>query len=68
MSPSTAACDGSGLEIVSPHKVVSTRQQFPCIIEGIGELRTAWIGHKGVSFYTWPDIVVNKLVHADTCH
>lgn len=47
MSPVTAS-DGSGLEIQSPHKLVSTQQQFPCTIEGIGELRTAWIGHKGV--------------------
>ena len=45
-SPGTAS-DGSGLEIVSPQKVLS-KKQFPCTIEGIGELRTAWIGHEGV--------------------
>ena len=44
-SPGTAS-DGSGLEIVSPQKVLS-KKQFPCTIEGIGELR---LDTKGYNF------------------
>ncbi len=40
--------DMSGIEIDSPHKVLSTSNEFPCILQGIGELRTLWIGQKGV--------------------
>jgi len=47
MSPGPAS-DLSGLEIVSPQKLASTQQQCPCVIEGIGELRTSWVGFKGV--------------------
>ncbi len=40
--------DMSGVEMVSPHKLMAAAQEFPCIIPGVGELRTSWIGQKGV--------------------
>ena len=40
--------DVSGIALESPHKSIAVAQDFPCTIEGIGELRTSWIGRKGV--------------------
>ena len=40
--------DISGIELESPHKSIAVAQDFPCNIEGIGDLRTSWIGQKGV--------------------
>ena len=40
--------DMSGLEIVSPHKATSGVQKLPCTVEGVGEIRSSWIGQKGV--------------------
>ena len=41
--------DMSGVEVESPHKSLSTAQEFPCELPGVGVVRTAWIGQKGVS-------------------
>lgn len=38
----------SGVEVVSPHKLIAVAQENPLLIPGIGEVRTSWIGHKGV--------------------
>ena len=40
--------DISGIELESPHKSIAVAQEFPCNIEGIGDLRTSWIGQSGV--------------------
>ena len=44
----TALSDMSGLEITSPHKVTNMVQKFPRTVEGVGEIRTSWIGQRGV--------------------
>lgn len=44
----TEPSDMSGLEIVSPHKATSGVQRLPCTIEGVGEIRSSWIGQRGV--------------------
>ena len=46
----------SGIELESPHKSIAVAQDFPCNIEGIGDLRTSWTGQKGVQ-----EIQQNKL-------
>ena len=38
----------SGVEVVSPHKLMAAARESPCTIPGIGDLRTSWIGQKGV--------------------
>ena len=38
----------SGMEIISLHKSTTKGQQHHCTIEGLGEVRTSWIGQKGV--------------------
>ena len=38
----------SGIELESPHKLAAAQQQFPCTIAGIGEVKTSWIGERGV--------------------
>ena len=48
--------DISGIELESPHKSIAVAQDFPCNIEGIGDLRTSWIGQNGVK-----EIQQNKL-------
>lgn len=55
IEPSTSDCedvnitpaisDMSGVEIISPQKAPT---RVPCTIDGIGELRTSWIGQNGV--------------------
>lgn len=37
----------SGLELISMKKCV-TMMQLPCNIDGVGDLKTSWIGQKGV--------------------
>ena len=38
----------SGIEIDSPHKQISVAQNFPVVINGVGELTSMWIGQRGV--------------------
>ena len=38
----------SGVEFESPHKLLSTAEEFPVEIAGVGELSTRWVGSKGV--------------------
>ena len=45
----TSVDDLSGVEVESPHKSLSTAQEFPCELPGVGVVSTAWIGQKGVS-------------------
>ena len=40
--------DMSGIAVDSPYKVLFESQEFPCEIQGIGEIRTSWIGQQGV--------------------
>lgn len=40
--------DMSGVEVVSPHKLMAAARESPCSLPGIGELRTSWIGQRGV--------------------
>ena len=40
--------DVSGMELESPHKSITVAQDFPVTIEGVGDLRTSWIGQRGV--------------------
>ena len=40
--------DMSGIEMESPHKEMATAHDFPCNISEVGEVRSLWIGHKGV--------------------
>lgn len=40
--------DSSGMEITSLHKANEVTQLTSCVIDGIGELRSSWIGQKGV--------------------
>ena len=41
--------DLSGVEVDSPHKTLSTAQEFPCELPGVGVVRTRWVGQRGVS-------------------
>ena len=52
--------DLSGIELESPHKSIAVAQEFPVNIEGIGDLRTLWIGQQGIK-----DIQQKKL-HEET--
>ena len=38
----------SGIEIDSPRKQISVAQNFPVVINGVGELTSMWIGQRGV--------------------
>ena len=40
--------DMSGVEVDSPYKFLFESQEFPCDIQGIGEICTSWIGQQGV--------------------
>lgn len=40
--------DLSGIEMESPHKEIATAHEFPCNISEVGEVRSSWIGQKGV--------------------
>ena len=40
--------DMSGVEVDSPYKFLLESQEFPCDIQGIGEIRTSWVGQQGV--------------------
>lgn len=40
--------DMSGVVVDSPYKVLFESQEFPFEIQGIGEIRTSWIGQQGV--------------------
>lgn len=41
--------DFSGIEMESSHKGLPAAHEFPCHIPDIGEIRSVWVGHKGVS-------------------
>lgn len=41
--------DMSGIEIISPQRAMAKARQFPCSIEGVGDVQTSWIGRQGVS-------------------
>lgn len=41
--------DLSGIEVESPHKEMAAAHEFPCNIPEVGEIRSSWIGQKGVS-------------------
>ena len=36
------------LKLSPPHKYIAVAQEFPCTIEGIGNVQTSWIGQRGV--------------------
>jgi len=38
----------SGVEMISPQREMAKAHQFPCSIEGVGDVRTSWIGQQGV--------------------
>lgn len=40
--------DMSGVEVDSPYKFLFESQEFPCDIQGIGEICTSWVGQQGV--------------------
>ena len=49
-APSGTDTEGnmSGIEIDSPRKQISVAQNFPVVINGVGELTSMWIGQRGV--------------------
>ena len=45
----TPSSDRGSVSVISLHKSFTAReQQDHCQIEGVGEVRTSWIGQKGV--------------------
>lgn len=38
----------SGVNVDFPYKFLFGSQEFPCAIQGIGEMRTSWVGQQGV--------------------
>ena len=49
MSHATDLSTFSGIELESPHKDLVLAHEFPCHVSDIGEVRSLWVGHKGVN-------------------
>lgn len=44
--------DSSGLTVISPQKAIGGEKLNPCILDGVGELQTSWVGQRGVRMLT----------------